>query len=148
MFVVTEYLEAFNALIATRRRRSPDEEPVWAAHFAVVEGDTVGELEFETDRARFLGRGRSTLHASALAAGQHLSGSVGSVLDPIFALRYCLRVAPGKAARIAYWTVVASSREALMDLIDKHHDRSAFERAKTLAWAPGAGAASPFGHSA
>ncbi len=134
MFVVTEYLEAFNALIATRRRRSPDEEQVWAAHFAVVEGDTVGELEFETDRARFLGRGRSTLHASALAGGQRLSSSVGSVLDPIFALRYCLRVAPGKAARIAYWTVVASSREALMDLIDKHHDRSAFVRAKTLAW--------------
>ncbi|WP_171051220.1 glucoamylase family protein [Halomonas sp. ATBC28] len=134
MFVVTEYLEAFNALIATRRRRSPDEEQVWAAHFAVVEGETVGELEFETDRARFLGRGRSTLHASALAEGQHLSSSVGSVLDPIFALRYCLRVAPGKAARIAYWTVVASSREALMDLIDKHHDRSAFVRAKTLAW--------------
>ncbi|MGP9768181.1 GH36-type glycosyl hydrolase domain-containing protein [Halomonas sp. AOP13-D3-9] len=134
MFVVTEYLEAFNALIATRRRRSPDEEQVWAAHFAVVEGDIVGKLEFETDRAQFLGRGRSMLHASALAEGQHLSSSVGSVLDPIFALRYCLRVAPGKATRIAYWTVVASSREALMDLIDKHHDRSAFERAKTLAW--------------
>ncbi|MBT2771539.1 glycosyl transferase [Halomonas sp. ISL-60] len=134
MFVVTEYLEAFNALIATRRRRSPDEAQVWAAHFAVVEGDIIGELEFETDRAQFLGCGRSMLHASALAEGQHLSGSVGSVLDPIFALRYCLRVAPGKAARIAYWTVVAPSREALMDLIDKHHDRSAFERAKTLAW--------------
>ncbi|SBR50746.1 cyclic beta-1,2-glucan synthetase [Halomonas sp. HL-93] len=134
MFVVTEYLEAFNALIATRRRRSPDEEQVWAAHFAVVEGDTVGELEFETDRARFLGRGRSQLHALALAEGQHLSSTVGSVLDPVFALRYCLRVSPGKTAHIAYWTVVADSRQTLMDLIDKHHDRSAFERAKTLAW--------------
>lgn len=134
MFVVTEYLEACNALIATRRRRAPDDPPVWAAHFAVVEGVTVGELEFETDRARFLGRGRSTLNASALGAGEHLSGSVGSVLDPVFALRYCLRLAPGKDARIAYWTVVADSRDALMDLIDKHQDRSAFERAKTLAW--------------
>src|SRR5690606_12986681 len=26
------------------------------------------------------------------------------------------------------------TREALLDLVDKHHDRSAFERAKTLAW--------------
>ncbi len=134
MFVVTEFLEEFNALIATRRRRAPDDEPVWAAHFAVVEGETIGEPQYETDRARFLGRGCATLHASALASGQRLSGTVGSVLDPVFALRYRLRVAPGSAARIAYWTVVASSREALIDVIDKHHDRSAFERAKTLAW--------------
>ncbi|MDN7133140.1 glucoamylase family protein [Halomonas sp. MC140] len=134
MFVVTEYLEAFNALVATRRKRTPDEEPVWAAHFAVVEGDTVGKLQFETDRARFLGRGKSMLSAAALSDGQPLSSTVGSVLDPIFALRYRLRLAPGKAARIAYWTVVAPSREALIDLIDKHHDHSAFERAKTLAW--------------
>ncbi|TVP43117.1 MAG: glycosyl transferase, partial [Halomonas sp.] len=134
MFVVTEFLPEFNILVATRRRRAPSEDEVWAAHFAVVEGETVGDIQFETDRAKFLGRGRSTLHASALADGQHLSGTVGSVLDPVFALRYCLRVAPGKIARIAYWTVIAASREALMDLIDKHHDRSAFERAKTLAW--------------
>ena len=37
------------------RRR---EVPVWAAHLAVVEGESVGEMQFETDRARFLGRGR------------------------------------------------------------------------------------------
>jgi len=43
-------------------------------------------------------------------------------------------VQPGKVARIAFWTVVASSRTALLDLVDKHHDRSAFDRAKTLAW--------------
>ncbi|WP_422822266.1 GH36-type glycosyl hydrolase domain-containing protein [Vreelandella alkaliphila] len=134
MFVVTEYLPAFNALIATRRRRAPSEAQVWAAHFAVVEGDTVGDFQYETDREQFIGRGNRISTATALSEGQHLSGTVGSVIDPIFASHYCLRIAPGKAARIAYWTVVAGSREALMDLIDKHHDVSAFERAKMLAW--------------
>ncbi|ASK20345.1 GH36-type glycosyl hydrolase domain-containing protein [Halomonas sp. N3-2A] len=134
MFVVTEYLPAFNALVATRRRRDPSEAQVWAAHFAVVEGDTVGDFQYETDREQFIGRGNRISTATALAEGQHLSGTVGSVIDPIFASRYCLRIAPGKAARIAYWTVVAGSREALMDLIDKHHDVSSFERAKMLAW--------------
>ena len=50
------------------------------------------------------------------------------------ALRRRVAIAPGKAARIAFWTVVASSREELVDLIDTHHDRSAYERARTLAW--------------
>ncbi|MFP3341447.1 glucoamylase family protein [Halomonas sp. SIMBA_159] len=134
MFVVTEYLPELNVLIATRRQREPNEAPVWVAHFAVVEGDTVGEPQYETSRDTFIGRGRSLLNASALAEGQRLTGTEGSVLDPILALRYCLRVTPGSSARIAFWTVVAETREALMDLIDKHHDRSAFERAKLLAW--------------
>lgn len=134
LFVVTEYLEESQALIATRRRRGPSEEETWAAHFAVVEGDILEEAQYETDRARFIGRGRTLTTAAALVEDQTLSNTTGTVLDPIFALRQRVRIASGKVARIAFWTVVASSREALLDLIDKHHDRSAYERAKTLAW--------------
>ena len=56
------------------------------------------------------------------------------MLDPIFALRRRVRMPPGGTVRVAFWTLVASSREALLDLVDKHHDASAFERAATLAW--------------
>jgi cyclic beta-1,2-glucan synthetase len=63
-----------------------------------------------------------------------LSNTVGTVLDPVFSLRQRVLVGPGKIARVAFWTLVAPSREALLDMIDTHHDRSAFERAKTLAW--------------
>ncbi|HUG58919.1 MAG TPA: glucoamylase family protein [Candidimonas sp.] len=134
MFVVTSHLDEFGALVATRRTRSHDEPQIWAAHFAVVEGELVTEPQYESDRARFIGRGNSVGTASAMADGQPLSNTVGTVLDPIFSLRYRLLVAPGKVARVAFWTVVASSRAALLDLIDKHHDRSAFDRARTLAW--------------
>lgn len=134
LFVVTEYLEELNALIATRRRRGPDEAETWAAHFAVVEGEVLSKPQYETDRARFIGRGRTVTTAAALSGEQRLTNTTGTVLDPVFSLRHRLEVAPGKIARVAFWTVVAASREALLDLIDKHHDRSAFERAKTLAW--------------
>ncbi|MFN2323375.1 MAG: glucoamylase family protein, partial [Trueperaceae bacterium] len=134
LFVQTEYLPEVDALIATRRRRSPEEAEVWAAHLAVVEGETVGPTQYATDRARFLGRSRSIGEAAAIVDARVLSNSVGTVLDPIFALRRRVRVPPGEVARVAFWTVVAGSRSALMDAIDKHRDRSAFERAKTLAW--------------
>ena len=58
----------------------------------------------------------------------------GHVLDPVFSLRHSVLVPPGETSRIAFWTLVASSRAELLDLIDSHHDRSAFDRAKTLAW--------------
>jgi len=134
LFVQTEYLAKDRAILATRRRRSPGEPEIWAAHRAVVEGETVGEPEIETDRARFLGRGREVRAPIAVMDGRPLSNTVGAVLDPVFALRHRVRVPPGRTVRIAYWTVVASSRGEVLDLIDKHEDTTAFDRAATLAW--------------
>ena len=90
--------------------------------------------EIETDRARFLGRGRDARAPIAVMDGRPLSNTVGTVLDPVFALRRRVRVQPGETVRIAFWTVVASSRADVLDLVDKHHDANAFERAATLAW--------------
>ena len=56
------------------------------------------------------------------------------MLDPVFALRRRVRVAPGAIVRIAFWTMVAPTREAVLDLADKHRDITAFDRAATLAW--------------
>ena len=137
LFVQTEYLAEYGALIATRRARGPDEAPVWVAHFAVVEGETLGPQQYETDRARFIGRGRTTADAAAVTGGAALSNTVGTVLDPVFSLRRRVRIAGGESARIAFWTVAAPTREAVIDLIDMHHDRSAFDRARTLAWTQG-----------
>ncbi len=134
MFVETQHLAEFGALIATRRPRSHEEPQVWAAHFAVVEGDIVADPQYESDRARFLGRGRAVGTAAAILDGLALSNTVGTVLDPIFSLRRRVMIAPGQVARIAFWTIVASSEAELLDLVDKHHDRNAFDRAKTLAW--------------
>ncbi|SEI89507.1 cyclic beta-1,2-glucan synthetase [Azotobacter beijerinckii] len=134
LFVQTEYCAEFGALIATRRPRAADEPQVWAAHFTVVEGEVVADLQYESDRARFVGRGRTVATAAAVADGRALSNGVGTVLDPVFSIRHRLRVAPGQVARVAFWTVVASSRAELLDLVDKHNDRSSFDRAKTLAW--------------
>ncbi len=134
MFVETEHLPLYGALIATRRRRAPEEPPIWAAHFAVVEGGITADPTFETDRARFHAGARSLETAATVRVGAPLSGTTGTVLDPIFAIRRRVLVPPGRAVRIAVWTLVASSREALLAMIDTHHERNAFDRAKTLAW--------------
>ena len=122
------------AILATRRRRSPADPETWAAHHAVIEGETLGKPEVETDRARFLGRGRDILAPIAMMDGRHLSNTVGTVLDAVFALRYRVRIPAGATVRIAFWTAVADSRESVLDLVDKHHEPNAFVRAATLAW--------------
>ena len=134
MFVQTEFDADAGAILATRRLRSPTEVPVWAAHLAVAEGESVGEMQFETDRARFLGRGRNLRDAVSVIDGRPLSDTVGTVLDPIFSVRRRMRIPAGATARVAFWTIVAPSRTEALDLVDKHRDSNAFERAVTLAW--------------
>ncbi|MDO8289847.1 MAG: glucoamylase family protein [Parvibaculum sp.] len=134
LFVVTEYLANESAILATRRRRSPEEPEIWAAHLAVLDGEAVGKAEVETDRARFIGRNRDLRTAISTNGAHTLSGTVGVVLDPIFAQRRRVRIAPGATMRIAFWTMAASTRQDLLDLIDKHRDVNAFERASALAW--------------
>jgi len=134
LFVQTEFVPDIGAILATRRPRSPADGQLWAAHIAVVEGEVVGSPQFETDRARFLGRGRTIRTPVSVVDGRPLSNTAGSVLDPIFSLRRRIRLAPGATARVAFWTLIASSRSEALDLADKHHDPAAFERAITLAW--------------
>ncbi len=134
LFVTTEYLADQGTILATRRRRAESEPEIWVAHLAIVDGDAVGKPQVETDRARFLGRGHDVHRPIAVIDGRTLSGTVGTVLDPVFALRRRVRIAPGAIVRIAFWTVAAGSRAAVLDLVDKHRDTTAFERAATLAW--------------
>ena len=96
LFVETEYEPDVGALLATRRKRSDDEASVWAAHVLVVDGETVGDLQYETDRARFVGRARDLRNPVSVMDGRPLSGTVGSVLDPIVSLRRTVRVPRGQ----------------------------------------------------
>ena len=134
MFVETEFLPELETLLATRRKRSPSEPDVWIAQFAVWEGSKVGEVDYETDRAKFIGIGKSRRYPQVVASGQSLSKSTGTVLDPIFSFRLKFRIPSGRQIRCTLWTVVAGSREEILDLVDRHRQRSAFERAQTLAW--------------
>ena len=56
MFVQTEFDAGAGALLATRRPRSAADAPLWAAHLAVVEGESDGRRAIR-DRPRAISSG-------------------------------------------------------------------------------------------
>ena len=96
LFVETDFVAGASVLLATRRRKSDDEPEIWAAHLATIEGDKSGTVQFETDRARFLGRGQSVRTPISVTEGWPLTNTTGCVLDPIFSLRCRVRVPRGE----------------------------------------------------
>ncbi|MDB5105586.1 MAG: phosphorylase [Fibrobacteres bacterium] len=134
LFVQTEYVPHLGALLATRRARSSSESPSWAAHVCGVEGGSVGGSQYETDRARFLGRGRTVRRPVSVVDGKPLSNTAGAVLDPVFSLRRRVVVPEGGKVRISFTTLAAATREQALALSDKYRETEAFERVATLAW--------------
>jgi len=133
LFIQTEFVPTTEALLAGRRPRDL-EERIWAAHVMTVQGELAGMLQYETDRARFLGRGRGIRRPSAIEERRPLSNTAGTVLDPIFSIRRRVRLTPGATARVQLALMVAETREHALALADKYRDPATFDRVSSLAW--------------
>ena len=133
LFLETAYLPDSAALLCHRRPRDPRDRAVWAMHVMSLEGRPQGPVEWETDRARFIGRGRDTDRPIALD-GRALSGTTGVVLDPVFSLRQRIRLHPGASVRLCFATGIAPDRATAEALAQKYRDPSAASRTFALAF--------------
>lgn len=119
LFIQTAYLPSLGAIVASRRPREADERPLHLIHALLVPQAISGHaLELETDRLRFIGRGRTTANPIALDAGHALSGTTGDVLDPVMALRGVLELPAGSTARVHALLAGGYDRDALVELIE------------------------------
>ncbi|MDC6641638.1 hypothetical protein OEZ79_26080, partial [Leclercia adecarboxylata] len=100
LFVQSEILAAKQALLCTRRPRSHDEVPPWMFHLVAVHDAEVVSISYETDRARFLGRGNTPRTPQALTIDTDLSGTDGSMLDPIVAIRVRVVLEPEQTVQL------------------------------------------------
>ncbi|HEX6900394.1 MAG TPA: glucoamylase family protein [Thermoanaerobaculia bacterium] len=118
LFVESGWLPEAEALVFQRRPRSPAEEPLVLAHAMVP---AVSGIQWETDRGRFLGRTGGPRRPAALTAGSPgLSGTAGSTLDPVLALRRRIDLPPGGEVEVAFLTAAAASRPAALAALGRH----------------------------
>lgn len=136
MFIETEYLPERGALVAHRRKRSPNEPEMWVAQVLTPEDDSFGSVDFDTSRATFIGRNGSLEMPSAFKSGSNALGrNTGPVLDPAFVLRRRAKLSPGARLRVALTTLAADSREEILRLVDTYAAPQAIPRVFELAWA-------------
>ncbi len=137
LFIETEAIPDHEALLAWRRSRGEKDPPLYVAHCLTLQENESANPEgkgwqFETDRARFIGRGRTLVRP--MGAMQDLGGSQGFVLDPILSLRKNISLAPGGRVQVRLMLAAGASREQVLVLLDKYSDPHDTERAMALAW--------------
>nr|WP_284680395.1 glucoamylase family protein [Aceticella autotrophica] len=135
LFIKTEFIMEKDTLIAYKRPRDISKNFLLAVHTVAVEGcEVIGDTQYETDRAKFIGRGRTLMNPQEMEPDKPLSNTVGSVLDPIMALRKRVRLLPGQTARIIFTTAITDNKTEALKLADKYSDASVVERAFEMAF--------------
>jgi cellobiose phosphorylase len=137
LFVQTEILPDREAILCTRRPRTPGEQVPWMFHLLAAPGAVADDSSYETDRAKFIGRGRTAANPVVLDSSDDppvLSNTEGSVLDPIVAIRRTITLSPDESATVQIISGVADTREAALVVLDKYCDRHFIERAFEMAW--------------
>ena len=134
LFVQTEIMPERNALLCARRPRSKNEQTPCFFHFLLKSDHDSGELSYETDRARFVGRGRSAQSPQAFDESGPLSNFHGAPLDPIVAIRRVVQLGAGETATLGALFGIHETREGALALIEKYQDASLTGRAIELAW--------------
>ena len=129
LFVESEMAEQSRAILFRRRPGGPDPDELFLAHALVTERGTQHACSFETDRARFYGRGGAARRPQALGTRRPLSGTAGATLDPVAAVRCSVDLAPNEEVSLAFVTAVAASRDEVLARLEAYLSWSRIERA-------------------
>jgi cellobiose phosphorylase len=134
LFIQTELNEPRNAITCTRRPRSVDENNPWMFHLMKVHDAEISSVTYETERDKFIGRGNSIANPKVLRQSASLSGSSGSVLDPVISIQYRIVLEPYESATIDMVFGISETRDGCNLLIEKYQDRHLINRVLELAW--------------
>ncbi|MFI8416868.1 GH36-type glycosyl hydrolase domain-containing protein [Serratia sp. NPDC078593] len=133
LFVQTELLPEQHAILCHRRPREPKDNSPWLLHMMTVQGQS-SQTSFETDRAKFIGRGRSPANPVVMHQSEPLSNTAGPVLDPIIAIRHRVQLEPHVPLTLDIFYGVCEDRASSLAMLEKYRDRHLADRIFELAW--------------
>ncbi|UAY53560.1 GH36-type glycosyl hydrolase domain-containing protein [Ferruginibacter albus] len=134
LFVQTQINKKHNAIIASRRPRTAEEKTPWMFHLMKAYNAETKSISYETNRTKFIGRGNTIHSPQFIKQEDGLSGTEGSVLDPIASIQYRLVIEPHETATIDMIFGVTETKDVCNSLIEKYQDFHLTNRVLELAW--------------
>ena len=120
MFIESSYKSELSMLHFQRRKRSSKEKPLGMAHLLI--DDKNHEIEYETDREKFIGRGHDISNPLSLQNTSKLSGSIGITLDPIFSMGKRIKLNPNETIELNYLTLASENIEESAKLVNNYRN--------------------------
>jgi len=134
LFVETKIAGPHHSILCKRRPRSKDEVQPWMFHQFKINNKEPVSISYETDKNKFIGRGNTIINPAAMQQPGSLSNTVGSVLDPVVAIRYNFILDAEETISFDIINGVAETEDAVNRLLEKYQDKHFRDRAFELSW--------------
>lgn len=118
LFIESTFLADRDGLLFERRPRRPETRHCALLHRLVADDPAIRLAGYETDRARFVGRGRSMQDPAGV--GEQTSRTTGFTLDPIMSLRIRLSLQAMATKSFAFVTIAGTSRANLFEIAERY----------------------------
>lgn len=115
LFLSFEYLED-GIVLAKRRKRAQTDKEYYMGVCFYTKFDTIGELEYEIDKEKFLGRGNLGLPLM-VQNSKPFSKNTNLVTDPIIAMKHTIKIKPEESANLSFIIAVSENKDEVISLV-------------------------------
>lgn len=127
LFLTFEYIENLGTIIIKRKNRSNTGNDIFLGVNLYTNKETIGELEFEIDKAKFVGRGNYGI-PNLIQLSSQFSNTEKLTIDPIIALKRTLMVKPNQEADINLIITIGYNKEDVINKIEEYKNEENIAR--------------------
>ena len=119
LFLSFEFLEDTNTVLVKRNQRDNKKEDIYLAVNLYTKNKIIGDLEYEFDKEKFLGRQNVELPV-AIKNSNPFSNKTKITLDPVIALRRTMNILPSEKVIFNLIMAISNNREEAINLIKEN----------------------------
>ena len=119
LFLTSEYNEESKSLIVKRRSRGPEHKRIYLAVRMSTNSEIIGDIEYETDKERFIGRGNLEI-PNMIKQSFPFSKKVGISTEPIIAIKKIIKIQPNQEIYVDLVLSVGEDKEIVTKQLEDY----------------------------
>jgi cellobiose phosphorylase len=131
LFLTFERLENDNILVK-RKKRGQNEKDLYLGTSFYTEHDTIGELEIEIDKEKFLGK-KQNLIPEMVKDSKPYSQNMGLVTDSCLASKRTIKIMPGEEIILDLVICISNDKDIVSKLLEKYRNTNVITKTFELA---------------
>ena len=118
LFLIYEYDESTNSIVIKRKNRNLSEESIFLATSLFTAGENIGELEYEIDKEKFIGRGNLNI-PNMINNSIPFSKKIGLVTEPVVSLKRTVKLKAKEIITLDLVISVENTKEQAIKNLEK-----------------------------
>ena len=131
LFLSYEYLEEEKSILVKRRKRAQTDTELFMAIHLYTENQTIGELEYEIDKEKFLGR-NNLLLPKAVENSNPFTKQILLTTDPIVAFRRTIQIKPKEKVSLTLIIAMGEEKQDVIERLRKYQNEETIRRSIQL----------------